>query len=332
LLCDNEAPAWTSDFLAAIMKFGGSAVDRRGALELFDNKLTKSIDGKGGKRLPEFSESCEWSGLAILRTELGRDGAVVAIDFSLPTMRLDMWLGSQRLFNGSWSVESSSGGQLLEAKGTWEETCWFSDSDVDYVEFSMELDQGARLERQVLLARKDAFLLIVDNLMNAPEPLAQHRMSLPLAAGMGFVPEAETREGLLIGDRALARALPIALPEWRTDPRIGDLIAAEGMLQLTQGRSGKNLSCPLFFDLDGKRLSKPCTWRQLTVAESLTIQPPDVAVGYRIQCGKKQWLVYRSQAQAANRTVLGYNLSIEGMIGRFVAPGGEVQELLQIEG
>jgi hypothetical protein len=189
-----------------------------------------------------------------------------------------------------------------------------------------------RLERQVLLARQDKFLLLIDNVMNAPGAIIHNRLSLPLSAGVGFVPEAETREGLLISDRPLARVLPLALPEWRIDNRVGELTLAEGRLQLIEERPGKNLSCPLFFDFDPKRLNKPCTWRQLTVAESLEIQPHDVAVGYRIQCGKKQWLVYRSQAPAANRTVLGYNLSIEGMIGRFVSPSGEVQELLQIEG
>jgi hypothetical protein len=301
-------------------------------LELFDKKLTKSLTGKSGKHVPEFSEACEWSELALLRTELGRDGTIAAIDFSQPAMKLDVWLGAQRLFHGYWDAEVSSGTERLEAIGNWEETCWFSDADVDYVEFSIELAQGARIERQVMLARKDKFLLLVDNVMNVRGPTVCDRISLPLAAGVGFVPEAETREGLLIGGRLLARVLPLALPEWRTDPRVGELNSVEGQLQLIEERPGKNLSCPIFFDLDPKRLNKPCTWRQLTVAESLEIQPHDVAVGYRIQCGKKQWLIYRSQAPAANRTVLGYNLSIEGMIGRFISPSGEVQELLQIEG
>jgi hypothetical protein len=332
LFCGDEVSTWTPDFLAAVLKFGGRAVDRTAACELFDKKLTKLVPGKSGKRIPESSEVCEWSGLALLRTEFGRDGAVVAIDFSHPAMKLDVWLGHQQLFYGSWDDEIWSGMERLEPVGSWEETCWFSDSDVDYVEFSIDLADGARLERQVLLAREDKFLLLVDNVMNVPGTSIQNRLSLPLAPGVGFVPEAETREGLLMGDRPLARVLPLALPEWRVDPRIGELSSADGQLQLVEERPGKNLSSPLFFDLDPKRLTKSCTWRQLTVAESLEIQPHDVAVGYRIQCGKKQWLVYRSQVPAANRTVLGYNLAIEGMIGRFQSPSGEVQELLQIEG
>jgi hypothetical protein len=332
LLCEAESPAWTSDFLAAVLKFGGRAVDRTAAFDLFDKKLTSKLNGKSGKNVPEFSEVCEWSGLALLRTELGRDGTVVALDFSKPAMKVDVWVGPQRLLFGVWDTEIASDGERLEPVGSWEETCWFSDSDVDYVEFSIELAQGARLERQVLLARKDKFLLVVDNVMNIPGNKVYSRVRLPLGTGVEFISESETREGLLIGDKPLARVLPIALPEWRIDPRIGELSAADGQLQLVEERPGKNLSCPIFFDLDRNRFDKPCTWRQLTVAQSLEIQPHDIAVGYRVQCGKKQWLVYRSQAAAANRTVLGYNLSIEGMIGRFLSPSGEVQELLQIEG
>jgi hypothetical protein len=63
----------------------------------------------------------------------------------------------------------------------------------------------------------------------------------------------------------------------------------------------------------------------------LEIQPTEVAVGYRIQCAKMQWLVYQSLAPRANRTLLGHNLASEYLVGRFLATSGEVDELLEIE-
>lgn len=332
LLSEPGEPTWSRDFLAAVLRLGGGAADRTAAELLFDKKLTKLVSGKRAKHIDEFSESCEWSGLALMRTGLGRKETVVAIDFSEPAMRFDIWRGDQRLFIGQCDAETTIDGVPIDAVGSWEETCWFSDDDADYIELSLELSQGIRLERQVMLAREDGFLLLVDNVMNLPGDVVRHQVVLPLGPGVGFVPEAETRDGVLIGDQPLARVLPLALPEWRVDPRIGELSAVDGRLQLVEERRAKNLSCPLFIDLSTKRLTKPCTWRQLTVAQTLEIQSPDVAVGYRVQCGKKQWLVYRSQGPVANRTVLGYNLSIEGMIGRFIAPEGEVQELVQVEG
>lgn len=332
LLCGEDVPKWTPDFLACLLHVGGDSSDRSAARDLFDKKLTKQLAGKSGKHVPEFSEACEWASLAILRTEFGRDKAVLAVDYSAPQMKLDFWCGTQQLLTGRWLAEPTAKGKKLNPIGQWEETCWFSDSDIDYIELSIEYESDCRIERQIALARKDKFLLLVDNVMDSPGESTSHRIVLPLGAGIGFVPEADTREGLLMANKPMARVLPIALPEWRIDPRIGELTSIDGQLQLVEDRPGKNLSCPLFFDFNSKRLNKACTWRQLTVAQALEIQPPDVAAGYRIQSGKDQWLVYRSQAAPANRTVLGYNLSIEGVIGRFRSPSGEVEELLQVEG
>ncbi len=56
------------------------------------------------------------------------------------------------------------------------------------------------------------------------------------------------------------------------------------------------------------------------------------AVGYRAQCGRDQWLIYRSLAPKANRTLLGQNTSSEFLVARFLAPEGEIDELVEIEG
>jgi hypothetical protein len=189
------------------------------------------------------------------------------------------------------------------------------------------------VERQILLGRMDGFLLLVDHLQNPLAADLRHVWELPLAGGVEFQGDIETRDGLLVmGSKPKARALPLALPEWRIDPRMGELTMGDGRLQLSQQTHARAMACPLFLDLKPRRASKPCTWRQLTVAESLAIQPSDVAVGYRIQCGKQQWLVYRSQAARANRTVLGQNTASEFFAARFMAKTGGVEDLVEIEG
>ena len=118
----------------------------------------------------------------------------------------------------------------------------------------------------------------------------------------------------------------------RIDARVGELTAADGAVQLAERGAGRALACPLVIDLDPRRSRKPCTWRQLTVAEGLHIVPADVAVGYRAQCGRDQWLFYRSQAERGNRTLLGQNTSNEFLAARFLAPSGEIQELVEVQG
>ncbi len=332
LLSREHAAGWSPDFLEAALKLGGTSTDRTAAIDMFDKKLTKHLSGKSGKVVSETSYHCEWAGLAIMRTAFSPDAPVVAIDYATPDLKLDVWVGSQRLIAGMWSAETCSEGKKLEPIGVWEETCWFSDEDVDYLELAIELSDGARLERQILLARDDLFLLLVDHVLDAPGATIRHQFSLPLDPDIQFMAEIETREGTLGATKQISRVLPLALPEWRSDPRIGELTQVADRLQLTQERPGRRLACPLLFDLDPARLGKPCTWRQLTVAQSLEIQPHDVAVGFRVQCGKSQWLIYRSLAAPANRSVLGQNTSVECLVGRFLAPGGEVEELLQVEG
>jgi hypothetical protein len=86
----------------------------------------------------------------------------------------------------------------------------------------------------------------------------------------------------------------------------------------------------MFFDLDPKRAKKQRTWRQLTVAEWMDIMPRDVAVGYRAQSGRAQWLFYRSLAPAGNRTLLGHNIAGEFTAGRFRSTG-RYDEWIEIE-
>jgi hypothetical protein len=185
----------------------------------------------------------------------------------------------------------------------------------------------------VLLARKDGFLLLADHLQSSAAAALEHAWQLPLGEGLAWCGEAETRDARLAhGDVDVARLLPLALPEWRVDPRMGELANAGGALRLAQHTTARAMACPLFIDLRPHRIGRPCTWRQLTVAEALQIQPPDVAVGYRVQCGKKQWLIYRSQAARGNRTVLGQNTSSEFLAARFLSPSGDVEQLIMVEG
>ena len=66
------------------------------------------------------------------------------------------------------------------------------------------------------------------------------------------------------------------------------------------------------------------------MGENLAIQPPDVAVGYRVMVGRQQWLIYRSLAPAANRSLLGHNLVSGMLLARFDRQG-EVESLVEIE-
>ena len=137
------------------------------------------------------------------------------------------------------------------------------------------------------------------------------------ASREAFVETAGRGQGITAG----ALVLPLALPEWRIDTRPGSLAAVDDRMELSQSATGSALFAPLFVDLDRRRIARPYTWRQLTVGENLAIQPPDVAVGYRVMVGRQQWLIYRSLAPAANRSLLGHNLVSGFLLARFDRQG-----------
>ena len=322
--------SWDMDLLRTALRLVGDKRDAAAVRRLLGDKAVgKSI--KGRKKTPIPSSNAETAATAILRSDWTPSASIVAVDFSRPTMRLEIWAEGKQLSEGDWHAHSQVEGDTLIPTGVWQQTCWFHDKDVAYVEFALDLAGGARLERQIALGRRDGMLLLVDHLKNPQSAALQHSWQIPLAPPIAFRGEDETRDGFLLDERPVGRVIPLGLPEWRVDPRGGELTSRDGQLRLSQHATATALACPAFIDLKPGRCTKQSTWRQLTVAEWLVIQPVDVAVAYRVQSGKKQWVYYRSQTTAGNRTFLGQNTSSECIIARFMADTGGIEELVEIE-
>ena len=120
------------------------------------------------------------------------------------------------------------------------------------------------------------------------------------------------------------------LPEWRTGRGRGGLVQTDCGLELRQHTVGQSLFAPLFFDLDPAPDAQALTWRRLTVAQERQVLSADTAVGYRVQIGDSQWLIYRSLSSPEVRSVLGVNLMHEFLVANFL-PTGKIKRLLEIE-
>lgn len=278
---------------------------------------------------PQYAFHSEWAEAGLLRTAATREAPRLFATYGQRQLRAELTNRSQVVFSGVWDPQIDVNGQRLAPEGDWEEVCWVSDADVDYLEVEMSLSSGWRVQRQMLLARKDDFLFVADAVLGASPGQVQYRCVAPLAPGVSFAPEGETRDGMIQGRKKLAVVLPLALPEWRSDRRSGALEANAEGLALTLQCEGAALYAPWFFDLSRPRMKKERTWRRLTVAERLVIQPSEVAVGFRVQVDRQQWMFYRSLTKAANRTVLGQNLNSEFVAARFL-PTGYLEELISV--
>lgn len=331
---DDGSDTWPGELLMAALKLAGDDDDREIA-----SLLLPSRKGKGKKKakstsrlhLPEASVESEWSAIAAMRCDWTQRSPRLTVTYPERCFAMECETGGEVIFSGDWDFAIEQNGQRLEIESDWNQVCWTSDEDGDYLELEVELGRGVRLQRHLMLAREDQFILLADSILGSEDAELQYRATIPLRPGIAWEDSAEHTEGFLVGRKRRAQVLPLGLAEWRCDPRpLGALEKTEQGLELQMAARGRALFAPLWLDLSPRRMGRPLTWRHLTVAESLQIQPRDVAVGYRVQVSKEQWLVYRSLGPRANRTVLGHNLSTEMLVARFDEEG-DVDPLLEIE-
>lgn len=324
----DESPTGAAELLRAALRVGGDPSDHAAArLRLKGYKADDSFEE------PASANHSEWSELGVLAANWRDKAPRIVVAHPADTMRIEVYAGKQPLLLGDWPVEVSLGGKRLEPTDEWDCQCWYTDEDCDYLELALDMTGDARLERQFFLSREDGVGFVAETLFSERSDSADIEIitRLPLGAGIGLRPEKETREALLShAGEPVAGVVPLSLPEWRDDPRGGELTAVGGRLTLTRQWRGRNAVSPLWIDFSATRFGKQRTWRQLTVAENLQTMAHDVAVGYRVQAAKHQWLVYRSLDKPGNRTLLGHNLSSETFVGKFLK-NGDVEEYFEIE-
>jgi len=331
VLAAPDGPPLSADALAALLRFGGDATDRRIASLVAPRLCGGKPKGSRTASLPDAAVHSEWSEVAQLRTTWRPQSPAFTVDYGGSEYRSEMSRGDALLWTGTRETVIHFNGKPLVATDGWEEICWFSDEDVDYLELELSLSEQVKIQRQLLLAHAGRFVFVADAVLAKRPGLLEYHTTWPLAKGMEFKPNAETSEGVIEGRKRRATVLPLALSEWRSEPRFGSLEGDSTHLELRQSAAdARALFTPLFVDLDPRRNGRPATWRRLTVAENRAIQPRDVAAGFRVQIGGQQWVIYRSLAPVANRTVLGHNLLAEFMTGEFNADG-EVEPLVLIE-
>ncbi len=318
----------------AVVKLAGAPKPLVAALNCVGIKTERRIDvaSLSNSQLPAISHYCDQAGCATMQSDWRHKGSRFAFDFSDNEIFVEA-LGpkGQPVLSGEWGVHVELNGQREMQLGDWEEVCWFTDKEVDYIEVEAKFGQHAKVQRQAMLFRKERLLVLADALIGTEDGQWLLRSSLPLAHNTQFEPAQKTREGFIElrgGHRCLA--LPLHLPEWRSQLGPGRFEVIEDQLSVTAETSKARCFAPVLISLCNRHAKKPFTWRQLTVAESLEVVPRDVAVAYRIQIGKDQWLIYRTLAEAARRTALGMHTLSDFFAGR-VKHSGDLDTLVEVE-
>ncbi len=330
VLSSGPSGEWCPDLWDAALAQAGGRTNRKLSRLVLPGRRVKKRRGRGQDQLPRLSAYSEWGQACVMRAAWSRKSPQFACLFDDQRLRAEVSTAGRLLWSGDVTPRVSVDGRQLEYASDWTELCWFTDKDVDYLELEIDCQDGWQIQRQMLLARRDELLLLADVVLGPRPASLRYELQLPLCGDVRCEWSPETREGLLCDGRVRGTVLPLALPEWRAAAADGALEGSGDMVRLAMDRTACRLYAPLLFDLMPRRVRRPRTWRRLTVAERLVSQPQDVAVGYRVQLGYDQWLIYRSLAPRASRSVLGQNLVDEFAAARFKTDG-TLRSLIEVQ-
>lgn len=297
------------------------------------SKLRKDVTADVS--LPNPSHYWEKNSVATMRRSWRERGCRVAIDFSSDVIWLDV-VGDdgQRIMSGDWDVEIVRNQTPIQTDVSWQEVCWFTDDDVDYLELECEVENVCKIQRQVMLMREEGVVYFADALIAQASEQWSIKSTWTMPDDIALRSEPKTTEGKLvrvgIEDKTVSLLLPIAMPEWRRSPSHSRMEWSGSMLSLQCDASAKNLYNPLVMSLRGIESAPAYTWRQLTIAEELLNQPREIAEAYRVQVNRDQWVFYRSLTPCARRTVMGLHLNTEFYAGRFSRDDGLFEPIVEV--
>lgn len=295
--------------------------------------LAPSKAGSAGKvrnKSDVPANQSDWAHVACLRSDWSVAASTLAVAHHREMPQLDLSVLGKPLLDGYWNIQLTLDGERLSFQDGWSCVCWHSDRDADYLELQMTFSDGLQIDRQLLLSRRDDFLLLADAVSHAGPRQIEYCSTLPLADGVEVQSDTETRECRLKAGPVI-RAFPLALPQDRVQSTAGGFGPYDGGLILRQVAAGEGLYAPLLLDWSVRRRNQDAEWRVLTVAETSEIVSPRAASGHRLRMGDHQLLVYRSlKPTEESRTVLGHHTRHETVVGRFQRTGA-VEAILLVE-
>ena len=222
ILRPTEAAA---TLLAAAVALGGDQQDRALAALVCgagisparkqrrrDGCTTKDNRRRSSGGLPEAAVHSEWAATAVLRPDWSRSAPRLTVLYPGQSCRVELACGKDVLWSGPWALELQIDGAKAAPSSEWSELCWVSDDDVDYLELEISFGDGLCVQRHILLAHEDRFLLLADAVLGSRRAAIEYRGTLPLCPDVTFRQACQPHQGVLVGRKPRATVLPLALP------------------------------------------------------------------------------------------------------------------------
>ncbi|GIX01747.1 MAG: hypothetical protein KatS3mg112_0684 [Thermogutta sp.] len=253
-------------------------------------------------------------------------------------------LAGESIIAGKWKSSVEVDGGIPTATAPWKEACQFADREAHHREYERKLAPGIRQQRQITVCPVDGFVLFAETFLSPKQRNWVYSLRFSASEAIQLHAARETHEIFLNASGVKGLILPLAFPEWKQGFNQGGITIIDNEIRMVYRVTARRFYFPVFMALwrvdhksaDGDNRENALdsfpdlTWRHLTVSECLRKVSSDEAVGYRIQIGDRQWVLYRSLTPPANRAVLGKNLISESLLGRFKL-NGTISPLVEVE-
>lgn len=329
-------PTGAADGIGPSLSSPMAKLVRRLAEEFKTQDLSSILDAMGGKKAalgrgsPQPGFQCDHARAAMLRSDWTRTSPLLAVDLRRDSPRLEATVLGETLFSGPWQTIIAADGVDVAAPSSWDQDCWFSDADGQYLELRKLYGGGIVLERQVFLARRTAAIILADTVKSPRDERLTHTWRLP-------APQAEKLEGCfptraqrLAGLPFDLRLIPMSLAANPLAPAPGGLSLDGVLLDASTERVGKRLFAALVIAWSPNPLPTQEEWRGLTITNDRRRVAEEEAVAFRVPIGDTQLVFYRSMGKSRRCAFLGHQTLHECVIGAF-GKRGKVKEWVTIE-
>ena len=252
---------------------------------------------------------------------------------SVSEMKMQLYIAGKPILSGNWDFKVSLDGEELLPTGPWSGICEEYETSYSCVEWELPLTRGYRLERIACIFCDENILLLGDALLAPKKDMGRPRTidylsSVPVCPGEVRWKGASRFRDMTISENVadcketpipLATVLPLCLNEWKSVTEEGSFGPVRNRLVLQCHREATALFAPVVIDFDTRRhrTEAETTWRYLTVGQDQRDVTGREAVAWRFVRGDRQYLLYRSLREPANRTFLGHNLTSDFMFAKF---------------
>ena len=209
-LLSNPDLEFDRDLYQAAVSTSSDREDRAIAKQVLPRGASQK---KVARNLTEVGLFSEWAGLGVMQQDWSPSSPRLAVSVHQETMQIEITRGLPLLSINQFPNVSVNGKDLSPV-GDWDEVATLFDEDLDYIEMEIALEDGVRLQRQLLFLHRADVIMIADEVIADVEQRLDYQNQIQVDSDISHFQETENQEIYLHQKMICGLVLPLALSEW----------------------------------------------------------------------------------------------------------------------